>query len=111
MTPAPLIPPASNPAPRREECVREVLLAAEGLRQTGQTRRLRELTIVLPTDYRAVEALELACQVLAEGDFSQAARDLDGLIDRLGTEPAQIERFLQSLRGVIRRLNPDDWCI
>ena len=111
MAPAPSIPPASNPVPRREECVREVFAAAEGLRQTGQARRLRELTIVLPTDYRAVEALELACQVLTEGDLSQPARDLDQFFDRMSSDPAQVDRFLHSLRGVLRRLDSNDLSI
>ena len=94
------------PPPPRDEWAREVLAAAEALRRDGRHRLLREVTIVLPLDRRAVEAIELACQALAQGELSPAARDLDMFFDRLAREPGVSEAFLYSVRSVVSRITP-----
>jgi hypothetical protein len=90
----------------RDDCAREVFAVAEALRRTNRQRRLRDVTIVLPTDHEAVEAVELACVALSEGDLSPAAAEFDRFLDRLTTEPDVAERFLHSVRGVVRRVGP-----
>ena len=51
------------------------------------------MTIVLPIDHAAVEAVELACLALTGGELSEAATDLDRFLDRLTADPAGAERF------------------
>jgi len=100
-----LNPPTALPcAVLRASCAHELFVIAEALRRTGRHRRLGDITIVLPTDLAAVEAVELACLALAEGELSEAAADLDRLLDRLTGDPAMVERFLRSVRGVVRRV-------
>ena len=86
------------------DCAREVFTVAEALWRTGRHRRLRDVTIVLPIDHAAVEAIELACLALAGGELSEAAADLDRHLDRLTADPVGAERFLQSVRNVVRRV-------
>jgi len=93
-------------SPLREDCSREVFAVAEALRRTGRQRRLRDVTIVLPIDHSAVEAIELACQTLAEGELTSAAADLERFLDRLVADPPAAERFLHSVRSVVRRVGP-----
>src|SRR5215218_1780327 len=69
----PSAPPESH---LRDDCAREVFAVAEVLRRTGRQRRLRDVTIVLPIDFTAVEAVELACLALAEGELSESAAAL-----------------------------------
>jgi hypothetical protein len=88
----------------RVDCARELFAVAEALRRTGRHRRLRDITIVRPADFAAVAAVELACRVLSEGELSEAAADLDQVLDQLTGDPAIAERFLESVRGVIRRV-------
>ena len=90
----------------REACAREVFAVAEALRRNNRQRRLRDVTIVLPIDHAAVEAIELACLALAEGELSEAAGDLDRHLDRVACDPADAGRFVQSVRGVVRRVGP-----
>ena len=97
---------SSDTAQLREDCAREVFAVAEALRRTGRHRRLRDVTIVLPIDHSAVEAIELACLTLAEGELSPASADLDRFFDRLMADPPAAERFLQSVRNVVRRVGP-----
>jgi hypothetical protein len=100
-----LNPPTALPgAVLRANCARELFTIAEALRRTGRHRRLGDITIVLPADLAAVEAVELACLALAEGEFSEAAADLDRKLDSLAGDPATVERFLRSVRGVVRRV-------
>ncbi len=87
-------------------CARELFAVAEALRRTGRHRRLRDITIVRPTDFAAVAAIELACLVLSEGELSEAAAHLDRLLDQVISDPVMAERFLQSVRGVVRRVGP-----
>jgi hypothetical protein len=89
---------------RRQEWRREVYSVAEALRRSGGQRRLRDVTIVLPIDHTAVEAIELACLALAEGELSHAANELDRFLDRLATDAMEAERFVPSLRSVARRV-------
>lgn len=58
----------------REQWSREVFAVAEALRRNGGQRYLRDVTIVLPIDYTAVEAIELACLALAEGELSPSCK-------------------------------------
>lgn len=88
----------------RTEWSREVFSVAEALRRNGRHRRLRDVTIVLPIDHTAVEAIELACLALSEGELSEAARDLDRFFDRLSQDSFESERFLASVRNVARRV-------
>jgi hypothetical protein len=104
MATTPQSPLQADPTPPREEWAREVFAVADTLRRTGRQRLVREVTIVLPIDYKAVEAIELACHALAAGDLSDAARDLDRFFDRLEREPGLAEQFLPSLRSVVRRI-------
>src|SRR5262245_52078922 len=97
-------PPQAEPIPPREEWSREVFAIAETLHRTGRQNLVRELTIVLPVDYKAVEAIELACRALAGGDLSDPARDLDRFFDKLEREPGMADQFLPSLQNVVRRL-------
>jgi hypothetical protein len=97
--------PPDPPGPR-EHWAREVLAAAETLRQTGQHKRLREVTIVLPIDLAAVEAIELACLALAQGELSDAAHDFDEYIGQVATDPAAADRFLDAIRKVVTRVLP-----
>jgi hypothetical protein len=90
----------------RADCTREVFAVAEALWRSGRQRRLRDVTIVLPIDHAAVEAIELACLVLTEGDLSPAAGDFEQYIDRVAADPAAAERLLQSVRAVVRRVGP-----
>jgi hypothetical protein len=90
----------------RDDCVREVFAVAEALRRTNRQRRLRDVTIVLPIDHEAVEAIELACVALTEGELSASAADLDRFLDRLTADPAAVERLLRSVRSVVRRVGP-----
>jgi hypothetical protein len=85
---------------------REVLAAAEALRQTGHHKRLRDVTIVLPIDLAAVEAIELACLALAQGELSDAADEFAQYLRRLATDPAVRDRFPNAVRTVIARAMP-----
>jgi hypothetical protein len=104
MTNKPQTPPPADPIPPREVWSREVFAIAETLHRTGRQNMVREVTIVLPVDYKAVEAIELACRALAGGDFSDAARDMDRFFDKLEREPGMADQFLPSLRSVVHRL-------
>jgi hypothetical protein len=106
MSPATPTPFESNPDQRRKDWTHEVFAAAEAIRRSGRHRVLREVTIVLPIDYDAVAAMELACQVLAEGELSPAVHDLERLFDRVEKSPGLASQFLSSVRSVIRRLGP-----
>ena len=79
---------------------------AEALRRTGGHRRLRDVTIVLPIDHQAVEAIELACQALIQGELSQASGELDRFLDRVAEDRLTADRFLTSIRSVARRVGP-----
>jgi len=81
-----------------------VFAVAEALRRTNRQRRLRDVTIVLPIDHEAVEAIELACVTLAEGELSSASAELDRFLDRLAADAAAAGRFVQSVRAVVRRV-------
>ena len=94
------------PTSLRADCAREIYSIADALRRTNRHRWLRDVTIVLPIDFAAVEAIELACLALAEGEFSDAAVDFDRLLDRVATDPAAVGRLLQAVRGLVRRLGP-----
>jgi len=98
--------PVASHSLLREDCAREVFAVAEALRRTGRQRRLRDVTIVLPIDHSAVEAIELACVALAEGELSTAATDLDRYLNQVTEDSTAAERFLQSVRSVIRRVGP-----
>src|SRR5262245_26354266 len=104
MTNKPQSPPQADRISPRDEWAREVFAIAGTLHRTGRQGLVREITIVLPVDYKAVEAIELACRALAAGDFSDASRDLDRFFDRLEREPGMTDQFLPSLRSVVRRL-------
>jgi hypothetical protein len=101
-----IAPPAHAANQLRDDCAREVFAVADVLRRTGRHRRLRDVTIVLPIDHSAVEAIELACLTLADGELSEAAADLDRFLDQLTADPPAAERFLQSVRNVVRRVGP-----
>src|SRR4051812_21828397 len=73
MTSKPSAP--ADPLQLADQWAREVLAAAEALRQSGHHKRLRDVTIVLPIDLAAVEAVELACLALAQGELSDAAEE------------------------------------
>lgn len=90
----------------RAEWSREVFAVAEALRRSNRHRRLRDVTISLPIDHSAVEAIELACLVLTQGELSEPAADLDRFLDRVAEDPTAAERFLISVRGVARRVGP-----
>jgi hypothetical protein len=103
----PTMPATTIDTPQlREDCVREVFAVAEALRRTGRHLRLRDITIVLPIDHSAVQAIELACLTLAEGELSEPAAELDQFLDRLIADPPAAARFLQSVRNVVRRVGP-----
>jgi hypothetical protein len=96
----------ADPTCLGEQWAREVLAAAETLRQAGQQKRLREVTIVLPIDLAAVEAVELACLALAQGELSDAAHDFDSYIRQVAADPAAAGRFLAAIRNVVARVLP-----
>jgi|SRR5690242_13263946 hypothetical protein len=96
----------TDPPRLAEQWAREVLAAADALRQTGHHKRLRDVTIVLPIDLAAVEAIELACLALAQGELSDAADEFDQYLRQLAVDPAVIDRFLPALRNVIARVIP-----
>jgi hypothetical protein len=96
----------ANPPSLREQWAREVLAAAETLRQSGHHKRLREVTIVLPIDLAAVEAIELACLALAQGELSDAAHEFDAYIGQVAVDPAAADRFLAAVRNVVTRVLP-----
>lgn len=95
--------PQSSP---RADWAREVFSVADALRRSNRHRRLRDITIVLPIDHAAVEAIELACLALSAGEFSDAAGDVDRYLEAVATDPAAVGRFLQSVRSVVRRVGP-----
>ncbi|MBO0699824.1 MAG: hypothetical protein J2P46_15610 [Zavarzinella sp.] len=99
--PAPTDPPGQS-----ERWAREVLAAADALRQTGHHKRLREVTIVLPIDLAAVEAIELACLALAQGELSPAAEEFEQYLVRLAADPSVAARFMSAVRNVIARVMP-----
>lgn len=90
----------------RTEWSREVFAVADVLRRGNRHRRLRDVTITLPVDHAAVEAIELACHVLSQGDLSEAAGELDRCFDRIAEDGWAAEQFLVSVRGVARRVGP-----
>jgi hypothetical protein len=98
--------PQNGPVPEslRDAWCREVYGVAEALRRSGGQRRLRDVTIVLPIDHTAVEAIELACLALSEGELSSSAKELDRFLDRLSNDADEAERFLGSVRSVARRV-------
>lgn len=100
----PRTPDTANATACRQDWVREVFAVAEALRTRGRHRRLRDVTIVLPIDFTAVEGIELACRVLIEGDVSPAAQELEQFFDRLVEDPIAADRFLDSVRSVARRV-------
>jgi hypothetical protein len=100
----PQSPVASDPQEARTTWSREVFSVAEALRRSGRHRRLRDVTIVLPIDHSAVEAIELACLALSEGELSEAASDLNRFFDRLAGDDYEADRFLSSVRNVARRV-------
>jgi hypothetical protein len=100
------VPAAPISPALRAEWTQEVFSVAEALRRTGRHRRLRDVTIVLPIDHSAVEAIELACLALSEGELSPASNELERFFDRLGEDRAASDRFLISLRSVARRVGP-----
>jgi hypothetical protein len=104
--PNPISMTASPDSHLRADCTREVLAVAEVLWRSGRQRRLRDVTIVMPIDHTAVEAIELACIALSEGELSEASNDLDRYLDRVAADWAGAERFLQSVRNVVRRVGP-----
>jgi hypothetical protein len=108
--PQPTMPTQTTATPPlsrlREDCSREVFAVAEALRRTNRQRRLRDVTIVLPIDHEAVEAIELACIAQSEGELSTAAGELERFLDRLTADPAAAERFVHSVRAVVRRVGP-----
>jgi hypothetical protein len=83
-----------------------VFAVADVLRRTGRQRLLHDVTIVLPIDYAAVAAVELACAALSEGEFSEAAADLEQVLDRVTADPVAAERFINAVRSVVRRVGP-----
>src|SRR5262245_56200045 len=97
-----------NSTPSREDWLREVFAVAEALRRKGRHRRLRDVTIVLPIDYSAVEAIELACQVLIQGELSPSAKELEQFFDKLMEDTLAADRFLDSVRSVARRVGESD---
>jgi hypothetical protein len=100
----PAAPVAADSSEARAVWSREVYAVAEALRRSGRNRRLRDVTIVLPIDHRAVEAIELACLALAEGELSEAANDLNRFLDGLAQDSFEADRFLSSVRNVARRV-------
>jgi hypothetical protein len=103
----PMLAPALSVSPAlRGEWVKEVFAVADALRRTGGHRRLRDVTIVLPIDHTAVEAIELACLALSEGELSAAANDLERFLDRVAGDRLASDRFLISIRSVARRVGP-----
>jgi hypothetical protein len=90
----------------RADCARELFAVAEAVWRSGRQRRLRDVTIVLPIDHAAVEAIELACIALSQGELSAAAADLDRYLDRVAADRVAAERLLQSVRNVVRRVGP-----
>src|SRR5262245_61913986 len=90
----------------RANCAREVFAVAEALWRAGRQRFLRDVTIVLPIDYTAVAAVELACLVLSEGELSEAAANLELFLDQVTADSASAERFIMSVRSVVRRVVP-----
>ena len=100
----PQLPPTPHATSSREVWVREVFSVAEALRRMGRHRRLRDVTIVLPIDYSAVEAIELACQVQIQGELSPAATELERFFDKLMEDPSAADGFVDSVRSVAQRV-------
>jgi hypothetical protein len=91
-----------------EMWTRELFSVADALRRTGRHRRLRDVTIVLPIDHVAVEAIELACQALSGGELSPAANELDQFFVRLSQDQFAVNQFLPAVRGVACRVGQGD---
>jgi hypothetical protein len=83
---------------------REVFAVAEALRRSGRNRRLRDVTIHLPIDHRAVKAIELACLAISEGELSESANEFNRLLDEVVQDPFEADGFLSSVRSVARRV-------
>jgi len=88
----------------REAWAKEVYAVAEALRRNGRHRRLRDVTIVLPIDHSAIEAIELACVAISEGELSDSASELERFFDQIAADQLAADRFLASVRGVARRV-------
>lgn len=75
------------------------------LKRHGYSRQLSEVTIALPADGDAIDALRIACSV---GSQSEDSDDFQSLLARLNSvlsdEPKKRERFVSSLRSVLERL-------
>lgn len=84
--------------------IREVYAVATALRRNGRHRRLRDVTIVLPIDHVAIEAIELACVALSEGALFDSSGEMERFFDQVVTDPFAADRFLGSVRGVARRV-------
>jgi hypothetical protein len=97
---------SADPTRLADQWAREVLAAAAALRQTGHHKRLRDITIVLPIDLAALEAIELACLALAQGELSDAADEFDRCLRRLAADPGVRDRFPAAVRNVVARVLP-----
>ena len=106
MIPTTPVASATNLDQLRSAWTQEVFSVAEALRRHGRHRRLRDVTIVLPIDHTAIEAIELACLALSEGELSEAASELERFFDHLAADQFAADRFLASVRGVARRVGP-----
>src|SRR5262245_42638191 len=97
-------PVAADSPDVRAAWSREVFAVAEALRRSGRNRRLRDVTIVLPIDHRAVEAIELACLAISGAELSAPAAALNRFFDGLTLDTFEADRFLSSVRNVARRV-------
>lgn len=80
---------------------------AEKIRATGGQRKLRDMTINLPVDHEAISVIELACQALSQGEFSEEAAELDMVLERMAADATMGLRLGPAMRNMAERILPD----
>jgi hypothetical protein len=97
-----------DPSALRAGWTRELYVVAEAIRLTGRQNRLRDVTIVHPIDHTALAGIALACQAVAAGELSDAARELDRFLDDVAADLGAAVQFLPAVRSVARRAASSD---
>ena len=93
------------PATAAQDWARLFTTLGSELKRHGYSRQLSGVTIALPADQDAIDALRFACSIGLQSDESDDFRSLVAQLDSvLSDEPKKRERFVSSLQNVLRRL-------
>jgi hypothetical protein len=78
---------------------------AQGVNNSGRQRRLVDMTITLPADYAAVNAVLVACRLL-KNDSQLQTQDLDQLLQSIESDQSMCARFTVALQNLEKRVMP-----